>query len=103
MRESRDEDATHHSGSGGELVHEVEVAVLQRAACNDVLERRVSDVANRKDNGCAGGGHRAQVVREAKYGPVVTDGAEVGVERVCELAVCNELRTHVDVRAGLVG
>ena len=49
------------------------------------------------------GGDGAEVVREREDGPVVGDGAEVGVFGVRERAVVDELRADDDVLSGLVG
>ena len=94
--------SAHQISHRRELAPEVQVARLAAVVRDDVLDRGVADVADGVDDGRRGPGDGTEVVRESEDGPVVRDGAEVGVLAVRELAVSDELPANGDVLAGLV-
>ena len=85
----------------GELTPEERASVLGISSGDDVFNRGVTDVSDRKDDGRGASADSTQIVCEREDRPVVLHSAEVGVFGVGQHTVIDKLRTNDNVLAGL--
>lgn len=77
--------------------------MLDHAVVGNVLKDRIPGVTDRYDDGLGLGGHFPEIVSKGEHGPVIVDGAKVGILAVVENTVRDERGAKGDVTSSPVG
>ena len=85
------------------LAPEVRASFLHYAVGSDILDCRITDVADREHDWVRSStGHNTKVVSKCKDRPVIRDAAEPSVLCVVEYTMIDELSTDQDVLTDLI-